>query len=266
MTEIGNSIASTLVDTVNRIILFIPQFVSGLVLLVIGWVLAQIAQYVVRRIIDLLRIDQFLASRGMEERPSARVWSGLASQVVFWFVFLAFLIPAFNAWQLPNVTGLLNQILLYLPKVFVALVIGFIGYLLANFIYNIVKNASRGVGKGVADLFGRVAQYALYVFTALVVLNQLEIASNLIQLLFGGVIAMVALAGGLAFGLGGQDVARQMLSRFSSPGAVRRISEQISRQPIYASEIRSRKKRIGKGKQEGSSSQRSKNVKSFSRF
>ncbi len=230
---------ATVTDTFNRIILFIPQFIAGLVILVIGWALAVILKYVAKRLFDWIGLDRFLTRVGLEEKTGTHhIWTEIASQVVFWFVFLAFLIPAFNAWQLTNVTALLNQILFYIPNVFAAVVIGFIGYVIANIAYNLVKNAASGAGTAGASLLGQVAKYALYIFTALVVLNQLQIASNLIQLFVAGLVAMAALAGGLAFGLGGQDVARDMLNRLSGLKAARQIGGQAGRQAVYASQVR----------------------------
>lgn len=242
MPNIGESIVTTVADTINRIILFIPQFVAGLIILVIGWLLALVLKSVAKRLFDWVGLDRFLTRVGLEERAGTRrVWTEIASQVVFWFVFLAFLIPAFNAWQLTNVTALLNQLLLYLPNVFAAVIIGFVGYIIANIAYNLVKNAARGVSAGAANVLGQVAKYAIYVFTALVALNQLQIASNLIQLLVAGFVAMAALAGGLAFGLGGQETARELLSRLVRSRAARQAGEQAARQTVYASEVRTGK-------------------------
>lgn len=243
MPSVGTSIIATITDTFNRVILFIPQFVAGLVILVIGLVLAYILKYLAKRLFDWIGLDRFLASRGLEARADTHhIWTEIASQVVFWFVFLAFLIPAFNAWQLSNITALLNQILLYIPNVFAAVVIGFIGFVIANIVYNLVKNAASGVGARGADLFGQVAKYALYIFTGLVVLNQLQIAANLIQLFVAGLVAMAALAGGLAFGLGGQDTAREIVSKlWGSRGKMRQTGEQVGRQPVYASQVRTGK-------------------------
>lgn len=239
-----NAIVATLVDTVNRIILFIPQLISGFIILAIGWGFASLLRYLAKKAFDLLPVEQLLARVGMDGKRSTGIWSEIVSQVVFWFVFIAFLIPAFDAWQLANVTNLLNQILFYIPSVLAAVIIGFIGYILANVAYNLVKNAT---GKSqAASLLGNVAKYSLYVFTALVVLNQLQIASNLIQLLLGGFVAMAALAGGLAFGLGGQDTARELLGRLMGrkPGQRSQSMEEreIKRVPVYASQIRFNKK------------------------
>ena len=109
------------------------------------------------------------------------------------------------------VTELLNQFLLYIPNVFVAAVVGFVGLVLANLVSEIVKHAGKGLGSASSNLLSTISRYALYFFTTLVVLNQLGVASDLVRILFTGIVAMLAIAGGLAFGLGGQGTAKKTL-------------------------------------------------------
>jgi hypothetical protein len=93
----------------------------------------------------------------------------------------------------------------------VAVVVLFIGIGLARLVYNVVRAATQGLGQSTANTLASVARYAIIFFVALIVLNQLGVASNLVQILFTGIVAMLALAGGLAFGIGGQEKARQLL-------------------------------------------------------
>ena len=95
-----------------------------------------------------------------------------------------------------------------------AVVIGFIGLVIANLVHDLVIHTYRGLGSTSVNLLGTVARYAIVFFTALVVLNQLGVAADLIRILFTGIVAMLAIAGGLAFGLGGQDSAKKALDQF----------------------------------------------------
>ena len=88
------------------------------------------------------------------------------------------------------------------------------GLVFANLVFDIVRHASRGLGSASSNLLGTVARYAIVFFTTLVVLNQLGVAADLIRILFTGIVAMLALAGGLAFGLGGQESARKAVAEF----------------------------------------------------
>jgi small-conductance mechanosensitive channel len=93
----------------------------------------------------------------------------------------------------------------------VAAIIGIVGFALANLASDIIMGSTRGISPEVATLMSSVTRWAIIIFVVLAVLTQLGVASDLIRILFTGFVAMVALAGGIAFGLGGQDTARTVL-------------------------------------------------------
>jgi uncharacterized membrane protein len=102
----------------------------------------------------------------------------------------------------------LNQFLFYIPNIIVAVIIGFIGIIISNMVAEIVRTSLRSPS---ADTLAIIAKSLIIFFVVLVVLNQLGVAQDLIKILFTGIVAMVAIAGGLAFGLGGKDVAEDLL-------------------------------------------------------
>jgi hypothetical protein len=215
---ITTTITTILTNSLFQIGGYIPQFLGGLVLLLIGLAVAAILKEVVIRLLAFLRVEDWLGSvtgwfreLRSDREVGGRVWVRLISELVRWSVVILFLVPAAEAWGLPRVTELLNQFLLYIPNVFVAAVIAFIGLVVANLVAEIVKNASQSLGGTSSNLLSTVARYALMFFTTLVVLNQLGVAADLIRILFTGIVAMLAIAGGLAFGLGGQDSAKRVL-------------------------------------------------------
>ena len=121
------------------------------------------------------------------------------------------LIPTLEVWGLSRATAVLNQFLFYLPNVIVAVIIGFVGILVANLVADLVKHSIDTIGSTSAGTLAVLAKGIIMFFTSLVVLNQLGVAQDLIRILFTGIIAMLAIAGGLAFGLGGQELAKQLL-------------------------------------------------------
>lgn len=218
MEAISTTVGTILATSVARLGSYLPQFLAGLVLLLIGLSVAALLKEVVLRGLAFLRVEDWFSNvtswfKTIKSEGAARgkVWSRLVAELVRWTVVILFLVPAAEAWGLPRVTDLLNQFLLYIPNVFVAVFIGFVGLVAANLVAEIVKNASTGLGSQSANLLSTVARYALVLFTTLVVLNQLGIAADLIRILFTGIVAMLTLAGGIAFGLGGQDGARKFL-------------------------------------------------------
>ena len=108
-------------------------------------------------------------------------------------------------------TTILNSLLLYLQNVIVSVVIALVGYIVSNLAHDIVLQSIKQVQKKVSLTIAMLAKYVILVFTGLVVLNQLGVAQDLIKILFTGIVTMLALAGGLAFGLGGQTAAKELL-------------------------------------------------------
>lgn len=219
MQAIGTSVGDIVTNSLKSLGSYLPQFLAGLVLLLVGLAVAAVLKEIVIRFLTLLRVDEWFGSvtdwfgkLKSEQAVRGKVWPKLLAELVRWTVVILFLVPAAEAWGLSKVTELLNQFLLYVPNVFVAVVIAFIGIVVANLVSDIVKNASKSLGGTSSNLLSNTGKYALYFFTVLVVLNQLGVASDLVRILFTGIVAMIAIAGGLAFGLGGQDSAKRVWS------------------------------------------------------
>lgn len=217
MEALGATIATIVATSLTGLGSYLPQFLGGLILLLIGLAVAAILKEVVLRFLRFLRVEEWFGSvtdwfnKVRTDRGRGWVWTNVVAELVRWTVVILFLVPAAEAWGLPKVTDLLNQVLLYIPNVFVAVMIGFIGLVAARLVSDIVRHASKGLGGESSNLLGSVARWAMVFFTALVVLNQLGVAAELIRILFTGIVAMLAIAGGLAFGLGGQETAKKVL-------------------------------------------------------
>lgn len=219
MEALGATVTAIVTTSLARVGDYLPQFLGGLILLLIGLAVSVLLKEIVLRFLRFLSLevwlddvsDWFIKLRS-EKSVRGYVWTGLVAELVRWTVVILFLVPASEAWGLPRVSELLNQFLLYIPNVFVAAVVGFVGLVLANLVSEIVKHAGRSLGSASSNLLSTVARYALYFFTALVVLNQLGVAADLVRILFTGIVAMLAIGGGLAFGLGGQDQAKRILA------------------------------------------------------
>lgn len=205
-------------NSLSRIGNYLPQFLGGLVLLLIGLIVAIVIKEIVVRFFAFMKIEDLfghitaLINRLKSEKSAAeKLWPKLVGELVRWTVVILFLVPVAEIWGLPKASDLLNQFLVYVPNVFVAILIAFVGIIVANLVSEIVRNASRSLGGSSSHLLGTTAKYAIFFFTGLVVLNQLGVASDLIRILFTGIVAMLALAGGLAFGFGGRGAASKFL-------------------------------------------------------
>jgi hypothetical protein len=133
---------------------------------------------------------------------------------VYWLVVLAALVAAFNTLGLNYITELLRQVVLFVPRVMVALVILAFGSYFARFIAGAVMAYCRNVGIQDGDLLGRLAQYAIVAFVVLIALEQMHIGGDIVRMSFLIVLAGVVFALSLAFGLGGQGWAAELLERW----------------------------------------------------
>ena len=215
VTDWGQAIMGSLALALAMVMGFIPKLLGALFILLVGWLLARVVSGLVVRGLRLVRfnqiadraeIDQFLSAAGVKMDP-AQVVATLA----YWFLLLIFVGAAFNAFGLPQVTDMVNRILAFIPNVVVAVVVLLLGALAANFVANLVCGASGTAHLGDPNLIATLARVAIMVFVSLIALDQLQIAPAIINTLWMALVGMVALAGALAFGLGGRDVARRML-------------------------------------------------------
>lgn len=232
MQSIGLTVVAVTTAALNTLASFLPQFVGGLVILIIGLIIAAVLREIVLRFFAWAKIEDWFDSFGqwlksMQTGRSSRsvVWINILAELIRWTVVILFLIPAAEAWGLPRVTDVLNQLLFYLPNVFVAVVVGFIGLVIANLVHTITRSATAEMGSDSSNLLADVARYAMIFFTALVVLNQLGVAADLVRILFTGIVAMLAIAGGIAFGLGGRDAAASSIQSFQQRLEAPRIPE-----------------------------------------
>ncbi|MDP3974545.1 MAG: hypothetical protein Q8P65_00990 [bacterium] len=212
-----------LIDTVNSIIqpfwksfvTFLPVLFGGLLILIIGLVVANLLKSILITLFSFLKLERLFQSTKAIEKGEVKLWEDVIAEIVRWTVIILFLIPTLQVWGLSEATTVLNQILFYIPNVVIAVVIGFVGLVSSNLLANVVKRTIKTLGSTTANTLAVFTKSVIVFFTILVVLNQLGVAQDIIRILLTGIIGMLALAGGLAFGLGGKDIARDLLSELT---------------------------------------------------
>jgi hypothetical protein len=209
--NVGDTLVGSIREGFYAAATFLPNFIAGLIILLIGIIVGSIVKRIVLSIFDALKLESYLHRYGIPEGKKEYSWANILSEVARWFVIVVFLIPTADVWGLPQITTVLDTFLLYLPNVFVAAIIGIVGFAFAGLVHDVVLGSARGISPDVANMMASVARWAIVVFVILAVLTQLGVAADLVRILFTGFVAMVALAGGIAFGLGGQDSARAIL-------------------------------------------------------
>jgi len=220
MENIGVSIVNALNDAVKLILTFIPRLVGFIVILVVGLIIAALVEKGLTFILRKVGFDRMANRIGLtrlEQRMNVRLDpAGVLGKIVYWFVLLIFLIPAADALGVPAVSNILNSLVNYIPNVFVAILVLFLGSLAGAFVADIVRGVVATAKIGSPNVFAAISRWAIIGFAALIALEQLQIAPSLINELFAGVVFAVAIAFALAFGLGGQDAARRWLARGES--------------------------------------------------
>jgi len=214
LNETRDSLIISFNQSASGIIGFLPKLISGLLILLIGFVIASIVKQIIIAGSKSLKVDNYLIKYGIPEIRPGYTWVNILAEIVRWFVIIIFLIPTTDIWGLERVGALLNEILLYLPNVFVAVIIALVGFVLAKLAHDVILASVKGVNKESAKLLATVTQWAIIIFVILAVLSQLGVATDLIKIIFTGFVAMFALAGGIAFGLGGQKNAQDVLDWF----------------------------------------------------
>lgn len=213
MQNINDTLLTTLNTSMQAIIAFAPKFILGLIFLIIGIIIAAFLKQVLTELFRFFKFETYLAKYGVPESRDGAQWSTIVAEIARWFVIIAFLIPAADVWGLGRFASVLDGLLSYLPNVFVAVLLLLVGFAVSRLVHDLVQASVHGVSKESARSVALIARYAVLVFVFLVVLNQLGIASDLIRILFSGIVAMLAIAGGLAFGLGGKDAAKDTIEK-----------------------------------------------------
>jgi hypothetical protein len=206
-----DSIATISNSVIYIVSSYIPKLIAGLLIILIGMIIASLFKDFIRIVFKYFRLEKWLKSAGLAKEEEVQVWPNIIGELVRWIIIFIFLMSAVDVWGVPKVADVLNQLLMFLPNVFLAVVIGWIGIIVARIAFNIVIHGLSAVGKKESLVLGNVAKYSIMFFAVLVILNQLGVAADLVRILFTGIVSMLALAFGLAFGLGGQDEARNIL-------------------------------------------------------
>ena len=196
----------------------LPRMVLALLILIIGWLVAKAMRFAIVRglrainfhvVTERAGLDGFLHDGGIESDTTE-----ILGVLVYWLVILGALVIGFNTLGLAYVTDLLGRIILFVPKVMVALLILAFGAYFARFIGNAITAYCRNIHIQDADLLGRLAQYAIVTFVVLIALDQVNIGGDIVRQSFLIVLAGLVFALALAFGLGGRDWAAELLDRW----------------------------------------------------
>jgi len=213
-----NMLLESIRESLHQIGIFLPRLLLAIVILIIGWLVAKAVRFAIVKALRTINfnvvtekagIDHFL-KQGGADIDTVRVLGSLS----YWLVILAALMIASNSLDLAYVTDLIGRVVLFVPKVMVAVVILVFGVYFARFVGAALTTYLRNIGVGEAGLVGRLALYAIVVFVIMIALDQMGLG-DIIRQAFLILVAAIALGLALAFGLGGQKRAAELIERWS---------------------------------------------------
>ncbi|MDP2638643.1 MAG: hypothetical protein Q8P06_00525 [Candidatus Azambacteria bacterium] len=199
---------------------FLPSFIGALVVFFVGLIIAAGLGKIVEKIVDALKVDRLLEQLGINkvlDRAEIRLHSGrFIGVLIQWIFIIVALLAVSDILGLGAFSEFLKQVLLYVPNIVIAVLIMLSGVVVAVFSAKLVKASVLAARLHSAHFLGALAKWSILTFTLLAALSQLGVAGALINTLIMGFVAMLAIAGGLAFGLGGRDVAASWLEKIKS--------------------------------------------------
>jgi hypothetical protein len=222
VTQWSDAMFTSLAAAMALLFSAIPKILGFALIVIIGWFIASLID---RGLAMLLRKIHFndLATRAgltdfVQKMGMNTDAAGMIGLVVKWFIRLIALVVGFDALGLPAVSEVLRQLLLWLPNVVVALVVLVIGGLAARGLSNVVRGAASEAGITNANFLARLASFVVWAFAIVVAVNQIGIATTLVNTLFMGLVGSLALSLGLAFGLGGRETAAKIVASWYRTG------------------------------------------------
>jgi hypothetical protein len=220
VTDWSDAMITSFAAAMALLLSAIPKIIGFALIVIAGWFVASLIEKGLAAVLRGIRFNElaqragladFVRKMGMATDPA-----GMIGLVVKWFVRLIALVVAFDALGLPAVSEVLRQLLLWLPNVVVALVVLVIGGLAARALSNVVRGTASEAGLSNAEFLARVASMVVWAFAIVVAVNQIGIATELVNILFMAIVGALALGIGLAFGLGGRETAAEILRTWYS--------------------------------------------------
>ena len=216
----GEVFSNSLVNLWYGFMSFVPGLLGAIILFIVGWIVAVVIGRAISQLIAALKIDKLFESAGAKEimdRAGVKMSvSGFIGKLVKWLIIVVFLMASLEIIGLTQVNDFLREaVLYYLPKVIIAALVLIISTIIADAMKKIVEASARAASVRSANMLGSIVSYAIWIFAFIIALSELGIATAFMQILFTGFIAALAVALGLAFGLGGKEAASRAIDHIT---------------------------------------------------
>ena len=218
MSQLYTSVSVLATEILIEISAFLPRLVAALLILLIGAAVARGIKAMIVKLLETLKVANWVKNTPVEHffknAEFGEKMEGVLGNIAYWILMLVVIHSTVSVLGLASLTHVLDRVLAYMPRIISSVLVLFFGLLIAGVIESLVKGSIMSISGKSARLLGKVSSYLVLIITVLAAINELRIASEFIMVLFIGFITMLSLGFGLAIGLGGQDVIRNMLSKW----------------------------------------------------
>ena len=191
---------------------YLPRVVFAVIVVLIGVLVGKLLKIAVVKVLKLIRLKPYTDAVGLDKVFTAKVeLAELLGDLAKWAIIIVSLLPALEILNLPKVYDLVYGIVAYIPRVIVAVAIIIIGGVIADLVARLVESTAQTIGAKTAAVAADLARWIIIVMAVITAVNQLGINTVVVNQVIMGLIAMLAIAGGLAFGLGGQGAAKEVI-------------------------------------------------------
>jgi Conserved TM helix len=212
-----DSVSSGVSESLGKVFSLVPDVLASMVVLLIGVVVASVLKAVVVRLLRAIKLKGLTDRLGLDRVFTGKFdIAGFVGDLVKWFFIIVFLLQALTIAHLEDVNNVISRLLGYVPNVIVAAVLVLVGFVVADLTSRLVLSGAVAIGANTSKFLASIARYSILSIVAFTTLAQLGVNTLFLDRLFTAIVAMLALAGGLAFGIGGQDSAKEFIKSASS--------------------------------------------------
>jgi len=197
---------------------FVPKLIGAAIVFIVGWLISVWIGKLIALILKKAKFDSIFEKakwqEAMEKAELKMDMSEFVGSLIKWILIIVFLLAAVEILGMTQFAGFLSGIVAWLPNVVISVAIFIVAVVAADFFEKMMKAFVGKMNVKFVGMAGAIVKWAVWIFALLAILGQLGIAPEIIQILVTGVVALIVIGGGLAFGLGGKDMAKECLENF----------------------------------------------------
>jgi hypothetical protein len=213
---IANSLIQTLHTFSQMVTQFLPRLLAMVIIVVFGWVVAWLAKFILRRVLSLTRFNSLFVRAGVTQvlnKAALPTPTEMLARLAFWILWITFILFGLDALQIPALQQEISGLSRVLPQIIVAVIILFAGVLIANFVSRATLLAAVNANSPSPRLISTLVRFVIIALTVTMALERVGLGRGVVLIAFSTFFGAIMLGLALAFGLGGRDLARQVLER-----------------------------------------------------